>query len=147
MRLMEVRCPKCGATVPVKEGATTASCEYCGTQSVVSRRTRFLERKLPPQVQQAAQMPVAVQRHTTKWVMIVAVVIPGVLALFAGFIPFLLKGKLGGGDLNEFWGGGHPTLADVNGDGTADVIGMVHAVQSDDATRVMAYDGKSRSDD
>ncbi|MBT8496424.1 MAG: PQQ-binding-like beta-propeller repeat protein [Deltaproteobacteria bacterium] len=141
MRLVEVRCPKCGATVSVEDGATTASCEYCGTQSVVSRRTRFLERKLPPS--QATRMPVAIQRHSTKWVMIIAIAIPGLLALGAGFIPFILKGKLGGGGLSEFWGGGHPTVADVNGDGTADIVGLVHDVQGDDATRVIVYDGKS----
>ena len=62
MKAIAVTCPHCGARVQVTGDPDTVRCEYCGTTSVIQRRTRVLERVLPPPPNQQ-RMPVAVQRR------------------------------------------------------------------------------------
>lgn len=145
MRLLQVRCPNCAATVSVAEGAATARCEYCGTTSTVGRRTRFLERRIEPKPPQRANqppMPVAVQRHSTNWVVWMTLV-PLILVAGAGALVAMRTGALGRASLSEFWGGGHPMVADINGDGVGDIIGLARNIQGADSTRLIAYDGTS----
>lgn len=120
----------------VAAGTDIASCEYCGARSRVSQRTRFLERPVAPQ--RADDLPVAVQRHSRKWIVTMILFYVGLGALGV-IVPLALRG----GSRSDFWGGNHPMLADANGDGALDIIGLIRQIPGDDSTRMVAFDGKT----
>jgi len=140
MRLATIRCPQCAATISVSEGAETARCEYCGTSSVVRRRTAYFERPIaPPKRPEYAKMPVAVQKHSGKWVML-SVLIPVLLMVAVGGVIFSVQGGMTG---RVMWGGAQALVVDVNGDGVGDAVGWARYVMDDDRASLTAVDGKS----
>jgi DNA-directed RNA polymerase subunit RPC12/RpoP len=145
MKLVAVKCPECGATVRPPENAERLRCEYCGMTSVVRRRTRILELpvapvKAPPY---PANMPVAMQVHSRRWVamtMVIPIVLVGLISVVgfvlsrAGITPMAKAERRYG-----WWSSG-VILADVNGDGTPDPVGKIfYAVK--DSAHVAAFDG------
>src|SRR5687768_471552 len=48
MKGVSIKCPNCGARVSVKAGDDDATCTYCSTTVQVRRRSKILERPLPP---------------------------------------------------------------------------------------------------
>src|SRR5262245_31846818 len=36
-RIVDVKCPRCGAPLPIQPGVDVVTCQYCGTRSVVDR--------------------------------------------------------------------------------------------------------------
>ena len=152
MKAIRVTCPNCGATLRVAEAATTAKCEYCGIASSVMRRTRILERIISPS---QSSMPRAVQRHTRAWIVIV---------LLSVLVPIAVAGvcvatavRRVSVDINvprtvtttsrapkdrpPSWQGTDSVLvADVNGDGTAELIGRARRVNAGDIVMLIALD-------
>ncbi|MDQ3334595.1 MAG: PQQ-like beta-propeller repeat protein [Myxococcota bacterium] len=153
MKAIRVTCPNCGATLRVAESAITASCEYCGTASSIMRRTRILERVIAPS---QSSMPRAVQRHTRGWIMSILLVTVIAPIVFAGVCVVTTVRRVSV-DLKipstvtttytapanraATWQGTDSVLvADVNGDGTAELIGRVRRVNAGDIVMLTALD-------
>lgn len=136
-----VTCPECGARLEVPGDAPSATCQYCGTVSRVQRRTQFFQIpvRLPPA---ATHEPQRVARQVRssggKWVL--------AITLFCGLgIPVLVIGGLIAGKLGAFdstyWDGSHLAIADVNGDGVDDFIGLDRNIRKDQMS-LAAFSGK-----
>ena len=81
MKAAQDTCPNCGARLQVGAVETLVQCEYCGTASRVQRRTRFLERALPPPA--SGPRPIAVQKHNPAVLIVVLGGVIGTLAVGA----------------------------------------------------------------
>lgn len=152
MKAIRVTCPQCGATLRIAEAADTTTCEYCGTVSNVLRRTKMLERIVPPAA--ASPMPRAVQRHSRAWLgvvlgcMIVPFAIAGVCvatsvrsvrnsARTVYPTPVLAKPA----ERPPTWQGTDNVLvADVDGDGTPELVGRGRRVNAGDVIMLLALD-------
>jgi outer membrane protein assembly factor BamB/DNA-directed RNA polymerase subunit RPC12/RpoP len=145
-----VTCPHCGARVQVTGTSDTVRCEYCGTVALVQRRTRVLERVLPPPPRPPDKkpMPVAVQRRTGM----------SFVALFGALLPMLIGAgvtlytsreaqravqaipgigpALVPADAPE-WQGTDAVIVLANGD----IVGRSRRVRQRDEVRVMRIDG------
>jgi outer membrane protein assembly factor BamB len=131
MKLIPLQCPSCGAKLRVP-AAATVTCEYCGTESVVQRREGLLERAVP--LEEAVDLPVATQRHSGRWALL-AIALPlscPAVGLAAGVYEFTRL---------DWMGFSQPILADVDGDGDADAVGLVQRGNQD--AFVAAFDGKT----
>lgn len=159
MKAIRVTCPHCGATLRVAEGATTVSCEYCNTPSAVQRRTRILERVVLPPPSVPTNLPRAVQRHSRAWLG---------FALATVFVPMIVTGvfvtrsvrratqlsittsstntshtstTVRPEDRPPDWQGTDAALvADVDGDGTPELIGRGRRVNAGDVVMLLALD-------
>lgn len=152
MKAIRVTCPNCGATLRVAEAATTAKCEYCGTASSVMRRTKILERVIAPS---QSTMPRAVQRHTRAWFVIVLLAVIAPIAI-AGVcvatavrrvsvdinVPSTVTTKYTAPkDRPPSWQGtDNVLLADINGDGTPELVGRGRRVNAGDIVMLVALD-------
>jgi len=162
VRAIQVTCPHCGARL----GAGTAevvTCEYCGTESRVQRRTGVLERVMPPPAATNLPVQIAVQTRSTFTLMIilVSVIVPIVITTIVIFSvvretrrvtntlshlpkpttakpPTYVKPE----DRPPSWQGTDGVLlVDVNHDGTPDLVGRGRQVARGDIIRVIALDG------
>ena len=123
MKTIALKCANCGAAATAKPKDETVKCEYCGTVSLIQRRAGYLERlqevekRARPQYQ---DLPVAREERSRWWW-------PKVSAPFLLYLPALILLITGGpfGPLLKWRGEEPPILHDVNGDGVADVIGLV----------------------
>lgn len=157
MKAISVRCPNCAAQMSVQGTVSTATCSYCGTTSRVQSRTRVFEvpRKLPrANDPNLARLPVAVQKHTRRWVL--GLVIGSFLFTgLIGAIPFFVANKVrsavtssgGGGSSSApvllYWSSNAAIPADVDGDHVADAVGRVRYVGGADRIALAAYSGAS----
>ena len=46
IKLNSVKCPECGATLPIEEGRTQIFCSYCGTKVIVTNENEYLYRHI-----------------------------------------------------------------------------------------------------
>jgi PQQ-like domain len=153
MKAIRVTCPNCDATLRIAEAATTTTCEYCGTASTVMRRTGVLERILPPA--EHSPMPRAIQHRSRAWIGIVVMCM---------VIPFALAGvcvatsvrqvrqsartiyptpskPIPPAQLPPTWQGTDNVLvADVNGDGTPELVGRGRRIGAGDIIMLLAID-------
>jgi hypothetical protein len=159
VRAIQVTCPHCGARLKVGDG-DVVSCEYCGTASRVQRRTMFLERvKPPPPVTHHRPVQIAIQTKTRTPLVILlfSLALP---AAISGFVIYQVqratsqamgtassggpRGYVRPEDRPPTWQGMKSELiADVNADGTPDIIGRGRQVHRGDVVHVMALDGKT----
>ncbi|HLL22189.1 MAG TPA: PQQ-binding-like beta-propeller repeat protein [Kofleriaceae bacterium] len=154
MKAILVTCPNCGATLRVSEGAMTVSCEYCGAPSSVQRRTRILERIVVPPPAAPTNLPRAVQRHSKAWFVfaivmfalpfvVAAIVIAGVghATRTAMSVTSSATKYVKPEDRPPTWQGTDSVLvADVNGDGTPELIGRGRRVNAGDQVMLVALD-------
>lgn len=156
MNAISVRCPNCAAQMSVQGTVSTWTCSYCGTTSRIQSRTRVFEvpRKMPrvndPHI---ARLPVAIQKHTRRWV--VGLVIGSfVFTALLGAIPFFVVHKVrsavsnsvgggGSGPVLLYWSSSAAISADVDGDQVADAVGRVRYVGAADRVALAAYSGAS----
>ncbi|MEO8701636.1 MAG: PQQ-binding-like beta-propeller repeat protein [Kofleriaceae bacterium] len=152
MKAIAVKCPHCGARLQIAEARDTLTCEYCGTTSRIQRRTRMLERVMPPppMVQGRPPMPIAVQRRSGA-MMIVALVIPVVfIGVIIGGVMLATRGiashvaAVREEAAQPTWQGTEGVIIrDINGDGVPDYLGRTRRLGGVDEIRVVALDGKS----
>lgn len=160
MKLIVVTCPHCGGRIQTAEATDHVRCEYCGTLSRLQRRTRVLERVLPPPpMAPGGPAPIAVQQRSRRvgWIVALAALVP--IVIFGAVAAAILgqgprrgaRAPAGGAaatatavqaDLPA-WQGETPLLADLDGDGTPEVIGRSRRVGKRDEIRVIALDGKT----
>ncbi len=127
---VRVRCPECGATCQADGDVVT--CAYCGTRSRVQRRTAFLQRKiaLPPD----PTSRVAVQQRQV-WKTVLSIALPIlVAAAILGAMAYAISTKVA-------WLGEQTVIADVDGDGTSDAIGIQRSLLPD-RMRLVALSGR-----
>ena len=136
-----VKCPECGASLKVAEGAANATCSYCNTESRVQRRTQFLGMKmrLPPA---AADQPVRIA-HAQRT--IGAAIVLGIILLCGIGIPVAVVGALIAAKMGTFDGvswasAGAPVVVDCDGDGTDDFVGWDHNTRTNTA-KLAAFSG------
>ena len=159
MKAIRVTCPHCNATLRVAEAATTATCEYCGTTSSVMKRTRILQRVMPPS---QPTLPRAVQRHTNAWIGFVLVTVLAPIVIAGVCVATTIRRAtvnvpssttktpppVPPADRPPTWQGTDNVLvADVNGDGTPELIGRGRRVNAGDIVMLLALDlatGKPR---
>ncbi|MBI4952255.1 MAG: PQQ-binding-like beta-propeller repeat protein [Myxococcales bacterium] len=143
-----IKCSHCGAPLDVPEDARSTRCAYCGTQVRIEPRA-----PAPPPVAappaaptpspdfarrvaalQARPRPSAAGRVVTTLVL--------VLVLGGGGL-FVALQKSGCSALgSDQWEGVHGAiLADVNGDGAADIVGRMRRVTGGDRVWLAAFDG------
>ncbi len=88
MKAIQVTCPNCGAKLKVDEASSLVTCEYCGTASTIQRRTRILERVVPPASTERPAIRGAVryarQQHSSRWIAAI-VAIPILIGCPAAF--------------------------------------------------------------
>ncbi len=157
MRAISMKCPNCAAGLEASEAAHTITCKYCGTQSRIQHRTRFLERKvqMPPPPPAERRMPVAQQKHGLGWIVSIVTLLP---LITGGAVLYTTMKQTGGlrklsnavsdvadtitGDSPMLYAGmGNALLHDVDGDGHRDVISLVRYVQNNDSYHLAAFDG------
>jgi outer membrane protein assembly factor BamB len=143
LKAISVTCPHCGARLNVPGTAVQALCEYCGTASRLQRRTGVLERVMPPADAPNLPVPIAVQRRT----MLVPILFAAALVISGGVMAVGMSGRhsrqpapptrqqaITSHDAaridaairiaNPTWdAGGRPLLADIDGDGTVEILG------------------------
>lgn len=104
----------------------------------------FLERQMPLPAQAAAQsLPVAVQRHTSRWFLGLTLTATALSVGVAGFIAFK-SGAFGGGSRPLWHQLGPIQTIDVDGDGVLDPIGIaMHPFASDEHASLIAISGKT----
>lgn len=156
MKAIRVTCPNCGATLRVPEGATTIHCEYCGTPSAVQRRTRILERVVMPPSTLPTGMPRAVQRHSRWWLVFALVTVLAPIIVTGVVVATTIRRAtsvevpssvttrtppVNPADRPPTWQGTDNVLvADVNRDGTPELIGRGRRVNGADAIMLLALD-------
>jgi len=152
---IRVKCPECGATT--RALADVVTCEYCGTESRVQRRTQVLQRPIPLPLPTASQpRRVAVQMQGTKTL---ALVIGGIAALVAlGGVVVAVGAAAKTRAVTQHarepakppppppvyreWNTDRPLVTNVDGDGTEDVVGIVRYLSNRDEMHLAAQSGR-----
>ena len=143
MKGVSIKCPNCAAQLGVKADQDDATCTYCGTAVVVRRRSKILERPLPPPVTAPAGRPV-VTAQRSRWGCLAAIgIMVAVVAPMAMVVKDCAK-KTGLIAPDWEWDGVDAViLADINGDGVLDALGRVRKLQPEDTLAAGAFDGKT----
>ena len=137
MAIIKLVCQGCGARLDVDDGAQIVTCEYCGTQNQI-KQTRVPQPPPPQQVDHAHHhyhhhpaQPTAAPRR-----LMVLGLLPLLIGLgVTGFVlskttdvAERISARVGGGggeaELKVFWNSGRPLVADLNGDGSDDMLAM-----------------------
>lgn len=135
-----VKCPECGARLDIAGDAETARCAYCNTVSRVQRRTPILQLpKRLPERHSNAPKPIAREVRTRGGkIALAAVLLVGIGAPLVA-IGAVVARSIGLFD-STYWEG-HAVIADVDGDGISDFIGLDRNVHKD-RMRLAAFSGK-----
>jgi len=158
MQVVQAKCPNCGAALKVDPSADQATCGYCGVTSFVQRRSAILHRRLPlpPDARGIPARQIARQQVSTATK--VVMILPFVGALAGIVVPIAVSVHQAkrqtelGDQLSKHqtdlrsrltWGTSGPALlADVDGDGTDDAIGIARYVLDGDRLHLAAFSGK-----
>jgi outer membrane protein assembly factor BamB len=147
-KIIEAKCPRCGAPLSVQPGVDTATCQYCGTAAVIDHgpgRTRVptgaTEFQGMPVVRVGGAPNASAGRivAAVAGVLLFAVGMPIFFALLPSSSSSSVSG--GGGILSpSYYFSDKPMLADVNGDGAIDVVGKSNVPAGKEW--IAAYDGR-----
>ncbi|WP_437591603.1 outer membrane protein assembly factor BamB family protein [Sorangium sp. So ce1000] len=143
-RIIEPRCPRCGAPLPIQSGIDVVTCQYCGARSLVDRGRKPTTAPVP---QGMHVVRVAPPSSNAAGIIVMSVVI-AMVVVGAAAGAFLLRasGPSRGGSAPLLLGpnmyfSGRPMLADVNGDGAPDVVGKSNIPAGEEW--IAAYDGRN----
>ncbi|MEO7734856.1 MAG: PQQ-binding-like beta-propeller repeat protein [Kofleriaceae bacterium] len=151
MQATRVRCPECGATTAAS--GELALCTYCGTQSRVQRRTQVFQRPIPlPPLPHFVPVATQVRRTSTMWLVlgiitVLPMVVGGSMCLVGRSLGMMPTGRPVAATSppppparERDWESAHPIIADVDGDGIEDVIGIQRQL-TPDGMRLAAVSG------
>lgn len=149
--LRQLRCPSCGAALSPSANATKVTCSYCETESIIEGK----QPAHPVHTTHPVDHQLVARYRYPRWMWMVYVV-PFVLMFGGAFVSFFVQngGKGFGSGLEDAysmldWRGiGWPMVADVNGDGTDDVLGWfidIDASAGETTDRLAAFDGRDGS--
>lgn len=153
-RVIDIKCPKCSAPLPIAADAQTVTCRYCGGTSVVERAGQKIH---APAGQQVVHIPAA-NPAAARTAVLTAVGFAVATTVAGGFMaarsaapsrsafsgsPSDPIATVAGSGVAEvkYRFNDHPMLADVNGDGAPDLVGRVQ--QYDVGSWLAAFDGTS----
>ncbi|MGK3996354.1 outer membrane protein assembly factor BamB family protein [Sorangium sp. So ce1024] len=143
-RIVEPRCPRCGAPLPVQPGMDAVTCHYCGARSLIDRGKKPTTAPIPQGMHVVRVAPPSGNAAFT-----VAGVVAGmmVISAIAGSLAFSRSGASSAAGARPLLAAGpsmyfddRPMIADVNGDGAPDVIGK-SSIPAREAW-IGAYDGR-----
>jgi outer membrane protein assembly factor BamB len=141
-KLVNTKCPECGARLAIDPDQDQARCDYCGAVSRVENRRH----KAPPVPQGVPAGPV-IRVGTSAGRIWAAVLVPVLMTLFIGGMTFFQLSRAGGIDTGGGPGSGgsagqsfgehmqwisskQPMLIDLTGDGVADPVGWIRFLGS-----------------
>ncbi len=135
-KLVNTKCPECGARLAIDPEKDQARCDYCGAVSRVEHRRH----KAPPPPPGSPIQPV-IRVGASAGTVLVAVIVPIIITLFiGGMTAFQLSGAGGpgsGGSAGQSFGehmqwiaSKQPMLVDLTGDGAADPVGWIRFLGS-----------------
>ena len=143
MQTRAVKCPQCGGPLDAPAGAASVKCSYCGMRIALEAPAPAPRRPPPapppfvPQPLMPAPMPRGGGGARVVSTLVTLLLVGGV----AGFFVLRQQGCEALGSVQ--WEGVHGAiLADVNGDGVADVVGRLRNVTSGDRVWLAAFDGR-----
>jgi DNA-directed RNA polymerase subunit RPC12/RpoP len=140
MKGVSIKCPECAARVSVEGDQDTATCNYCGTQCQVRRRSKVLQLPMPAPRPVAGVHVATARRNTGAWVISGIVLVAMVVPIWAATRQCAKATGIVEGDWS--WDGVDSVmLVDVNGDHELDAIGRVRKLRPDDTMAVAAFDG------
>jgi hypothetical protein len=139
-KLVNTKCPDCGARLAIDPERDQARCDYCGAVSRVEHRRQ----KSPPPPPGRPVQPV-IRVGTSTGAILARVLVPIVIMMFVGGMTlFQLSGAggmgLGGGpgsggsagqsmgEHMQWVGNKQPMLIDLTGDGVADPVGWIRFI-------------------
>ncbi|WP_437716312.1 PQQ-binding-like beta-propeller repeat protein [Sorangium sp. So ce448] len=143
-RIVDSRCPRCGAPLPIQPAMDAVTCQYCGARSLIDRGRKPTTAPIP---QGMHVVRVAPPSSNAAAVIVMSVVMAMVVAgAAAGAFMFSAPGPSKGRSApllalgpNAYFSD-RPMLADVNGDGTPDVIGKNNVPGGEEW--IAAHDGR-----
>ncbi|WP_437637481.1 outer membrane protein assembly factor BamB family protein [Sorangium sp. So ce854] len=142
-RIVDPRCPRCGAPLPVQPGMDAVTCQYCGARSLIDRGRKPTTAPIPQGMHVVRVAPPSSNAAFT-----VAGAVAG-MTVIGGIAGFLALGPSGGAGAGarpllgvgpSAYFGDRPMIADVNGDGAPDVIGKSSIPAREEW--IGAYDGR-----
>lgn len=143
-RIVDTRCPRCGAPLPIQAGMDAVTCQYCGARSLVDRGRKPTTAPIP---QGMHVVRVAPPSSNAAGVIVLSVVVAMVVVgAAAGAFVMNASGPSRGGStpllgvVPKTYFSDRPMLADVNGDGAPDVIGKSNVPGGEEW--IAAYDGR-----
>lgn len=151
MRAIAVTCPHCGATLRVDDALASVTCAYCGTSARVQQRSRVLQVPRPPMPYPGPGAPVPVARQKVSRAVFLPVVIAAG-AMGAGLyfssaaqrkVEQAVQAATSAGKERMDWWAAAPVVADADGDGADDLIGLVRYVLDGDRAHLAAFSGKT----
>lgn len=156
---VDLKCPECGARINVLPHHRAATCEYCGTRTLVQLRDGVLHRPVPPPANisfDLKSLPVATQVVSPRWVfffILITVGLPLGLGGFGGYMACrqarrarnrVAAARPHGMHRNRWYNHwAKPMIVDVNGDGSDDIIGRVLYSHKAPNMAFVAIDGKT----
>lgn len=144
MKGVSIKCPNCAAQLGVKADQDDATCTYCGTSVQVRRRSKILERPLPPPTPVPGRRVVTQQRSAAPAIIIVVILLATLIPLGVGVKACATKTGIISNSSDWEWDGVDAViLTDINGDGVLDALGRVRKLQPEDILAAGAYDGKT----
>ncbi|WP_437726246.1 outer membrane protein assembly factor BamB family protein [Sorangium sp. So ce861] len=141
-RIVDTRCPRCGAPLPVQPGMDSVTCQYCGARSLIDRGRKPTTAPVPQGMHVVRVAPPSANVAVFAVMGVVAAM--GVAGGVAAFVTQSAPGAsgarpvLGIGPSVQFKD--RPMLADVNGDGAPDVIGKSGIPAGEEW--IAAFDGR-----
>ncbi|WP_437670701.1 outer membrane protein assembly factor BamB family protein [Sorangium sp. So ce131] len=144
-RIVDTRCPRCGAPLPVAPELDAVACHYCGARSLVDRGRKPAAAPPPPGMHVVRVAPPSSGAGALGLVLGL-VLAAGAVATATAFLRSPGSSRAGApvvGDDPRYYFSDRPMLADVNGDGAPDVIGrskLPVGTQWDEW--IAAYDGR-----
>jgi hypothetical protein len=155
MAIIKLVCQGCGANLDVTDDRRVVACGYCGANNQIRQTVHEQPRPQPQPIPQPIptypQMPTPPQRAGRGLGLFIAlgallpVVIGGAVAWMAlGSADSLMQQVNSAIAAKFIWVSHRPYLADVDGDGQDDVLGLVQPI-GDQKVELHAFSGKSRS--
>lgn len=143
MKLVVLKCPECNATVRTGEDATRVRCDYCGAEALVQRRAGILRR--PLRVDADPGGPTRVATEVATWwayipvaALLLGMLAPPVIGVVLCNVARVDQARREADRLRPRWGGRGVLVADVNGDGTADIVGSAYQLGSPKNVQLIA---------
>ena len=132
MRVLQVKCPQCGAVLDPGDDVEKVTCTYCGATAVVERAAPPV-REVPEAASEGDGAPRAAEARRTRKVVNVVVS----LIVLGGLVAVGLMAYLGHRQAEqaraaaEWYGTTRALLADVTGDGVPEVVGRIRRLGAD----------------
>ncbi|MBK9031668.1 MAG: PQQ-binding-like beta-propeller repeat protein [Myxococcales bacterium] len=157
VRAINVRCPNCGASLTVDDGASSVACQYCGTSARIQTRSRVFQ---VPRALPLAQGPIA--RQPFNRAVLIGPILFLVIAAAVGVSVVVRAPRRAspaaapqapqpGQSVSveapppkiypDTWATGFPLITDVDGDGGDDMIGLTRNVHDGDRGQIGAFSG------